>query len=294
MNKPMLAIVFLSGLMLLIMESCATAGEDSNIEVKVRNAENVEVKTTKSTNETGKLIADWCSEDKEILFGNYVDAYILQNFILLEDESIIKNIKRIGEKVARASTRPHLQYHFKVLNSNDANAFAGPGGYVYITTGLLRELDSEAEVAAILAHEIGHVCERHAIRKLQNDQNTKIFGNLLSIGAVVVVGALTSQDTSVPSQDLANAAGAAAYVATMVVSKGYGQSYEIKADEEGAKFLIASGYEGSGAVSALDKLLQVENNREENVNFTFLSTHPSTKYRISKIKEFLNRPLTDQ
>jgi len=232
-----------------------------------------------------ELIAGWCSREREIQFGNYVDAFILGKFIVLDNMAVTQAIQRIGERVARSSDRPDLPYHFKVLNANEVNAFAGPGGYIYITTGLLNELESEAEVAAVLAHELGHTAERHVIRQLQNNQNAQVVGALISISATIAIG-VAVEDPQLAG-DLSNAAGAAAYVGTFIVNRGYSQSYEFKADRLGVEYLERAGYGGDGMARALRKLEIVERKKNANAVHSFLSTHPPIAIRIQKMDDLV-------
>ena len=96
----------------------------------------------------------YMTEDEEVRFGHYVDAEVTHQFLVLDRKDITGAVNEIGQSLAKVSHRPELKYTFKVLNSSQVNAFAGPGGYLYVTTGLLAELGSKDELAAVLAHEI--------------------------------------------------------------------------------------------------------------------------------------------
>jgi len=236
------------------------------------------------------LKAKWVSEEDEIQFGHYVDAYLTNQFIVLKDSPVCCAVKEIGEHVAKLSDRPKLQYGFKVLNTPDVNAFAGPGGYIYITTGLLDILETKDEVAAILGHEIGHVCERHSIRTLQSAQNTNMIGGLLAVTAAVATAVLTyDSNTGTYSPDLSSLAGQVAFMSAVIVHQGYSRAYENTADELGIEYIYKAGYDPEGAAGALDKLLNVEKDRKDKVKYTLLSTHPPIESRIRRVKEIIEK-----
>ena len=132
-------------------------------------------------------------------------------------------VNEVGQRAAKASHRPELQYTFTVLDSEEINAFTTGGGYVYITRGIMNYLNSEAELAAVLGHEIGHVTARHPVR--QQSQST-----LSGIGAAAV-GIFTG------SGDLA---GLANYAGAALIS-GYGRDKELEADRLGAEYLVKVG-----------------------------------------------------
>ena len=135
------------------------------------------------------------SESQEIEIGRKAHPQVLQQYGRYEDEALQQYVNGVGQRIAAVSHRPELQYTFTVLDSADVNAFALPGGFVYITRGIMAYLNSEAELAAVLGHEIGHVTARHAVRQ-------QTGATAAGVGAAVV-GILTG------SGDLANVAGAA-------------------------------------------------------------------------------------
>lgn len=109
---------------------------------------------------TGKSDFVMMSEQQELGMGARYNQEILKQFPRYNDEKLQAYVQRVGERVARSSHRSNLQYHFTVIDSPDINAFALPGGYIYIHRGLIAYLGSEAELAAVLGHEVGHVTAR--------------------------------------------------------------------------------------------------------------------------------------
>ena len=117
---------------------------------------------------TGKYELSLISEEQEIALGKETDAEIRLQYVIYDSPALNEYIKKVGMALAPHTHRPHLVYHFAVLDIPVANAFASPGGYIYVTRGLLAMMNSEAELAAVLAHELGHVNARHHVQRLSN------------------------------------------------------------------------------------------------------------------------------
>ena len=115
---------------------------------------------------TGSANLVLMSENREKEIGLEEHEKVLSSMTLFEDEALLNYVREVGNKVAQVSHRPDLEYHFHVIDSPEINAFALPGGYVYINRGLLTYLKSEAELAAVLAHEIGHYKHNHIVKSL--------------------------------------------------------------------------------------------------------------------------------
>ncbi len=116
------------------------------------------------------------SEEQEISLGRQYSAEIVKEMPVYEDPELASLVQSVGDAIAAHSHRPDLIYRFTVLDSTTVNAFALPGGYIYITRGLLAYLNSEAELAAVLGHEIGHVTARHSVRQHSTATMTGILG----------------------------------------------------------------------------------------------------------------------
>src|SRR5438132_9810307 len=114
---------------------------------------------------TGKRQISFMSEEQEIQMGRELDAEVRREMGVYRDEQLQKYIEDIGMRLARQSQRPNLPWQFTIIDSPAINAFALPGGYIYITRGILPFLDNEAQLAGVLGHEIGHVTARHAAQQ---------------------------------------------------------------------------------------------------------------------------------
>jgi predicted Zn-dependent protease len=214
------------------------------------------------------------SEEQEIALGRQYHPQILKEMPRYEDAELAAYVQRVGEKLVPHSHRPDLIYRFTLLDSQDVNAFALPGGYIYITRGLLAYLNSEAELAAVLGHEMGHVTARHSVRQHSAATATGLLGAIIA-GASGVQGA----------GDLANIAGTA-------IVRGYGREHELEADRLGAEYLARSDYDPQAMLRVIGVLKDQETfeiqrakdeGREPRVYHGVFSTHPANDTRLQEV-----------
>lgn len=215
------------------------------------------------------------SEAGEIKRAKEVHPMLLQQFGgVYDDQQIQAYVNEVGQRAAKTSHRPDLPYTFTVLDSDEINAFTTGGGYVYITRGIMNYLNSEAELAAVLGHEIGHVTARHPVR--QQSKST-----LAGIGAAAV-GIFTG------SADLA---GLANYAGAALVS-GYGRDQELEADRLGAEYLVKVGYAPGHMVDVVrllknQELFEIQRAREEkrkpHVYHGVFASHPDNDQRLHEV-----------
>jgi len=189
---------------------------------------------------TGRSDFVMMSEQEEIELGRRYSQEILKQQPRYADEKLQAYVQRVGERVAKHGHRSNLRYTFTVIDSPDINAFALPGGHVYVHRGLLAYLNSEAELAAVLGHEVGHVTARHSVRQQSQSTAWNILGQALAIGTGV--GA---------AGDLTNALGSA-------FVRGYGRDMELEADGLGAQYLARSGYDPQAMIEVVKVLKNQE------------------------------------
>lgn len=185
---------------------------------------------------TGKKDFVMMSEGQELAMGRQASAQINQQMPMVDSPALQSYVQRVGEGLARKSHRSDLEYHFRVVDSADINAFALPGGYIYMNRGLMAYLNSEAELAAVLGHEIGHVTARHGVRQQSMAMGSGLLGQLVTIGTGVQAAG-----------DLSNMLGTA-------LVKGYGRDMEIEADGLGAEYLARSGYRPDAVLEVIGVL----------------------------------------
>ncbi len=218
------------------------------------------------------------SEEQEIAIGRqYNEQIIKKQYQVYESKALQDYVDRVGQTLAKKSHRPHLQYHFSVLDTPEINAFALPGGYVYITRGIMAYLNSEAELAAVVGHEIGHVTARHSVRQQSAAQAANIGLTIASI-FVPEIG-------SMGGQNLANLIGGA-------LLSGYGREQELEADHLGAQYLARADYDPQAIIRVLrvlkdqelkDAELAKQEGREPRRYSGLFATHPDNDTRLKQV-----------
>ena len=174
-----------------------------------------------------------------------------------EDEKLQRYIEEVGNRVAAASHRPDLNYTFTVIDSAEINAFALPGGYVYVNRGLLAFMNSEAELAAVLGHEIAHITARHAVQRQGRGQLAKIAATVGGFATAVATGSgYVGQQIS----DIAS-------IWAQTGLSGFGREQELEADRLGAEFIVSAGYEPQAVIDIITVLKNHDDfNRKVAVN----------------------------
>jgi predicted Zn-dependent protease len=184
------------------------------------------------------------SEQQELQLGAQVHQQVLQQYRLVQDPEINEYVESLGERLARASRRPNIPYHFYVIDDPAVNAFSIPGGYVYVNTGLLRLAQSEDELAAAMAHEIGHVAARHGLRNIKKAQHTALLFGILGIGAEIATGGSGAGQMARAASEL---------LAAGVMTKN-SREFEREADFLGLYNMSAVGYDPEGMVRIFQRL----------------------------------------
>jgi predicted Zn-dependent protease len=177
----------------------------------------------------------------------------------IPNEAVQAYIDSVGQRVAHVSHRPDIQYHFTALDHKTINAFALPGGYIFITKGMLEKLNNESELAGVLAHETTHVVARHASEAMSRQ-----------IGIQLLLSAIASSTNSA-------AAAQAADVAQQIIGLQFSRENEREADLVGMQYMVDAGYDPRGMVETM-QILEREN---EAGPIDFLSSHPSPQNRIT-------------
>jgi len=217
------------------------------------------------------------SEDSELSIGRTNHPKIIEQYGRYKDEAVQAYVQSVGERLAAVSHRKDLIYRFTVLDSPVINAFALPGGYIYITRGLMAYLNSEAELAAVLGHEIGHVTARHGVRQQSAAQAANLGYTLGSI--------LFPQLRGGPSQEIFNILGGA-------LLSGYGREHELQSDGLGAEYLARSGYEPQAMLDVIRVLKAQETfaaaqakkqGREFKGYHGLFASHPDNDTRLQEV-----------
>ncbi|HUP88766.1 MAG TPA: M48 family metalloprotease [Longimicrobiales bacterium] len=215
---------------------------------------------------TGKKQLSFMSEDQEIRLGQELDAEVRREMGVYEDSKLQQYVEDVGLRLAKQSQRPNLPWHFTIVDSPAINAFALPGGYIYITRGIMPFLDNEAQLAGVLGHEIGHVTARHAAQQYTRASATSIG---VLIGSIFVPGVA-------PFRDLAQTGLGVAFLK-------FSRNDELQADALGAEYAAAGGWDPAQVPAFLTTLSRVDELSDHSGTPNWLATHPQPENRVARV-----------
>jgi predicted Zn-dependent protease len=226
---------------------------------------------------TGRLQLDLVGEDNEIRYGLAADESFTRDIGLYPNDALQAEVSRVGTELAAASERPALPWTFRVLDDATVNAFAVPGGHVYVTRGLLAHLSRTDELAVVLGHEVGHVAARHTVVQMSE-------GALLGLG-VGVVGLLDPQGRHV---------GGLAAQGAEALFLSFSRSDELAADDLGARYVAATGRDPGAFLPVFDMLQGVEDESTGGERLpTRLRTHPQSADRYARLAALYEVPVAE-
>jgi len=214
------------------------------------------------------------SEKQELELGRQYHKEILKQYKIYENPKLQAYVEEIGERLAAQSHRKDLVFHFYLLDSPQVNAFATPGGYIYITRGIMSYMQEEAHLAGVIGHEIGHVTARHGVRQHAQSQLTGLLGTAIAIGT-------GSREVA----QLSNLLGGA-------VVRGYGRSHELESDRLGAEYLAKTNYDPQKMLDVVgilknqelaDKARALAENRPPRAYHGVFATHPKNDTRLQEV-----------
>ncbi|HEY5611709.1 MAG TPA: M48 family metalloprotease [Thermoanaerobaculia bacterium] len=250
-----LAIVLLS--LLIAHPAVAQFGDIMKYKDKLKKGAKVATAVAHETTE---------EEEKEI--GRVVAARVLATYPLSAKDRLQKYVTLVGRTVAAYSSRPTLEWHFAVLETPLVNAFSAPGGYLFVTTGALAQMHSEAELAAVLGHEIAHATEKHILREIRR-------ANVYAAGMDIV-----DDRVSALNDDIAAKIGNMAH--EKLFKTGIGRKEEIDADRIGSELASKAGYRADALVSFLTSL-QALAAHDGSALSQLTATHPSSDARVKAL-----------
>ncbi|MGF1488645.1 MAG: M48 family metallopeptidase [Prochloraceae cyanobacterium] len=205
------------------------------------------------------------SDRQEVAIGEQIDRQLIDSgrIRIYRNRQLNRYVNSIGQELARSSDRPDIPYTFQIVDDNSVNAFATMGGFVYVNTGLMKLADNEAELAGVIAHEIGHVAGRHAVKQMRERAITQ--------GALSAAGLDRSTAVQLGVQ--------------LAVGLPHSRGDEFDADNRGLRTLARSGYAPIGLVDFMRKL-EAAGGRSRP---SFLSTHPASGDRVVAMQQQLDR-----
>src|SRR5271166_3826308 len=217
---------------------------------------------------SGKGIGDWYSYDTEIKMGKQYAMMVESSARMIKDPVVIEYVNRIGQNLVRNSDAK-VPFTIKVIDSDDINAFALPGGFFYVNSGLILAADGEAELAGVMAHEIAHVAARHATREMTRAN----YAQMATIPLIFV-----------SSWGIYEAASMAINIAMPLTFMKFSRNFEGEADYLGLEYMYKAGYDPQAFISFFEKIKAKEKTKPGTLAKAF-ATHPQTPDRIEKSQQ---------
>jgi len=254
--------------------SIAEAGSKMASEAGLINKSQVE-SIKKGAAAVDKTFED-ITPEQEYYIGRAVGATILSGTKPWKNAAASRYLNLLGQTLAAFSEKPETfgGYHFLILDSADINAFAAPGGLIFVSRGMLRLCDTEAELAAVLAHEIAHVQFGHGLKAIKADRLTSAFGIIGSEAAKQLTDSQLKEVTGAFT-------GSVTDVTKTMVNSGYSQVTEFDADKGAVNIMLRAGYAPAGLVSMLERM----KTHLKPGAADFAKTHPDPDDRIARIKK---------
>ena len=221
----------------------------------------------------GRGLGNWYSIEGEIRMGKQYAQQVEASSKLVQDPVVNEYVNRIGQNLVRNSDA-QVRFTIKVIDSDDVNAFALPGGFFYVNSGLILAADEEAELAGVMAHEIAHVAARHATRQMTRGN----WANLGTIPLIFVGGGI------------GYAAYQAAGLALPMTFLHFSRNFEAEADYLGLQYMYKTGYDPNAFIAFFEKIQAQEKKKPGTLAKAF-ATHPQTPDRIAKSQEEISRIL---
>ncbi len=205
------------------------------------------------------------STEKEIKIGDTIAPKIEAQYDIVTDVDINERVERIFKRIIAICDRKDLVYFIKIIDEDPINAVSLPGGYVYIFRGLIDHIESDDQLAGVIAHEIGHITAKHGVKKMQNAYASMV----LQIAAISTGGSKVAAGTN---------------LALTSLFLEHSQQAEFEADRLSVKYLKKAGYDPSAMINFL-KIIQAEKNKKALNKFSYWRTHPNISQRISVVNQ---------
>lgn len=252
MRRPLIALIFALG----SLSACATFDGDRS------------GNTLLSSNNDPIILFN---DDQERALGQQTAAAALKQYKAYANAPVQAYVSSVGKRLAGFSDRPNLAYEFTVLDSKEVNAFACPGGFVFITTGILKNLKDEAELSAVLGHEVGHVVRQHSLKRMQRQ--------FIAENGLAVLSSLLGGKTGA-------LLGKFGPIAGDLLMLRNGREAELEADEQGLLIASRAGMDPAGMVGVQEMLLK-QVGASQGPFAEMLATHPPSEQRIQQAQKLL-------
>jgi predicted Zn-dependent protease len=216
------------------------------------------------------------TEEEEYYIGRAVAALILSRYSVYNNDQINGYVNTVGNSVVVYSDRPEIYagYHFLILDSDEVNALSAPGGFIFITKGVLKRCRNEEMLASVLAHEVGHVCAKHGLQSIKKSRLVDAFQIIGQEAAKKYAPERLAELTGIFENVLGD-------IAEKLIERGYDRKYEYEADELSVKFAAKTGYNPNGLTDFLQTMISQSSGESGKGWF---KTHPSAEERIGNAK----------
>lgn len=274
-HLPASALVLLAAC--LLMASCSAVQQGADIlaasgKISESDRQSI-VKTSQAVRQT---FAD-ISEEEEYYIGRSVAALILSRYPILENDALTRYVNTVGQAVVFSSDRPETfaGYHFLILDTEEVNAMAAPGGFIFISKGLLKRCRNEEMLAAILAHEVGHVCAKHGLQSIRKSRLIDAFRLIGTEAAQRYGSEQLAQLTSIFEDVLGD-------IVEKLIERGYDRKFEHDADGLAVRIAASTGYAPQGLTEFLETLV---GDTSAVSGKGWFKTHPSPESRLEKARQ---------
>jgi predicted Zn-dependent protease len=262
-------------LAVLLLASCAAVEQGAGILAGTGKISESDRQAITTTSQAVSATFSEITEEQEYYIGRSVAALILSQYPAYDNPALTSYINTLGQAIVYTSDRPEIYagYHFLILDTEEVNAMSAPGGFVFISKGLIQRCRNEEMLASILAHEVGHVCAKHGLQAIRKSRLVDAFR---------VIGQEAARHYG--PEELAELTtafeGALGDIVQTLVVRGYDRKYEYEADELAVKFDVATGYSPKGLTDFLQTMV---GDSSTVAGKGWFKTHPSAEQRIEKI-----------
>jgi len=266
-------------LAILLLGSCAAVQQGADILAGAGQISESDRQAIQKTSQAVSATFSEITEEQEYYIGRSVAALILSQYPAYDNQALTTYINTLGQAIVYASDRPEIYggYHFLILDTEEVNALSAPGGFIFISKGLIRRCRNEEMLASILAHEVGHVCAKHGLQAIKKSRLVDAF-RVIGQEAARRYGPEELAELTTAFE------GALGDVVETLVVRGYDRKYEYEADELAVKFDVAVGYSPKGLTDFLQTMV---GDSSTAAGKGWFKTHPSADQRMDKVKSRL-------
>jgi predicted Zn-dependent protease len=275
-----IAPVSITFFVVLLLASCAAVQQGADILAGAGQISESDRQAITKTSQAVSATFSEITEEQEYYIGRSVAALILAQYPAYDNPALTTYINTLGQAIVYSSDRPEIYagYHFLILDTEEVNALSAPGGFIFISKGLIRRCHNEEMLASILAHEVGHVCAKHGLQAIKKSRLVDAF-RVIGQEAARRYGPEELAELTTAFE------GALGDVVETLVVRGYDRKYEYEADGLAVKFDVAVGYSPKGLTDFLQTMVD---DSSAAAGKGWFKTHPSAEQRIEKVKAQLN------